>query len=266
MKMTAWLKGFGKWIALGGALAFAACSSYVPEGGMAEMAPSAGARDAAKPESRTRAAEERPGLATGFGEKVRDPWQKESFVRSSNGPAGTGMIYYNDEDGVEAMNGYRYKTESLTQVAGGMVEWGIKGRFGYWPAYRSGGKLFVEGKAGSNYSIVVKNRCRSRVEVVLSVDGLDVIDGKAASVRKRGYVIAAGETLEVKGWRTSWETVAKFEFSSVADSYANRRHGYTRNVGVIGIAVFGEKGVDPWKWMPREVNTRQTANPFAEDP
>lgn len=216
-------------------------------------------------------AEERPGLATGFGKRVKDEWQKKSFVRDGSKPKGTGMIFYNDREGVDAMTGYKHKVGPMQKAAGEMVEWGIRGRFGYLPSYQtplygSGSRRFVTGSAGSSYSIVVKNRCRSQVEVLLSVDGLDVIDGKSASFSKRGYVIAPGDTLEVKGWRTGWDSVARFEFSDVGGSYANQRHGDARNVGVIGLAVFGEKGVDPWKWMPGEVRTRATASPFAQAP
>jgi hypothetical protein len=176
------------------------------------------------------------------------------------------VIYYNDREGIDAMTGYSYKVGALQTAAGGTVEWGVKGRVGYLPSYKSQGRRFVVGTTGSPYSIYVKNRCKSQVEVVISVDGLDVIDGKSASFKKRGYVISAGETLEVKGWRSGWNRVARFEFSSVGGSYANQRHGNARNVGVIGLAVFGEKGVDPWKWMPSEINTRTTANPFATAP
>ena len=38
------------------------------------------------------------------------------------------------------------------------------------------------------------------------------------------------------------DAVAAFEFSGVGASYANLRHGDTRNVGVIGLAVFTERG------------------------
>lgn len=44
------------------------------------------------------------------------------------------------------------------------------------------------------------------------------------------------------------------------------RHGNTRNTGVIGIAVFTEKNVNPWTWMPAEVNRRDAAQPFAKAP
>ena len=106
----------------------------------------------------------------------------------------------------------------------------------------------------------------STLEIVASVDGLDVMDGKTASFSKRGYLIDPGATLEIDGFRTSTDSVAAFKFSSVANSYANLRHGDTRNVGVIGIAVFTQKGVNPWTWTSSEVKQRGQARAFAEAP
>jgi hypothetical protein len=226
-------------------------------------------RAASHPKDRltVKPAEERPGLATGYGTTITSPWNRQTLVRASATPAGTDMVYYNDEDGIDAMSGYHYKISGLRRAAGEMLEWGIKGTFGYLPAYSGyNSKSFVQGRKNGNYSIVLKNRCKCRLEVVLSVDGLDVIDGKTASFSKRGYVIDPEQTLEIRGWRTSPATVARFQFSSVAGSYANLAHGETRNVGVIGLAVFGEKGVDPWTWMPDEVNVRNTASPFTKAP
>jgi len=219
-----------------------------------------------KPRTTTKPAEERPGLATGFGPSLRSPWSRESFIRRSKSPAGTGLIYYNDRSGIDAMTGYKYRTDATQQIAGGLIEWSIKSGFGSPTVYQSGGRRFLVGKQGASYSILLKNRAKSRLEVVLSVDGLDVIDGKTASFAKRGYIIAPGATLEVHGWRTSPDTVARFQFSTVGGSYANLRHGETRNVGVIGAAVFTEQGVDPWTWMPSEIKTRESANPFSSAP
>ena len=92
------------------------------------------------------------------------------------------------------------------------------------------------------------------------------MDGKAASFSKRGYIVNPGITLEIDGFRTSNSTVAAFKFSSVSNSYANLRHGDTRNVGVLGIAVFTQKGVSPWTWMPAEIKRRDHAQPFAQAP
>ncbi len=219
-------------------------------------------------ESATKRAEDRPGLATGWGEEKKSELSQGPFTRASSKPAGTDAIWYNDPKGVEAMTGYKERVNPLQTAAGDLVEWGVKGGIGFLPTYKEGGyrRRLVAGQKDSTYSIVVKNRCKSALEIVASVDGLDVQDGQPASFSKRGYVIEPGKTLEIEGFRTSYSRVAAFKFSSVSNSYANMRHGNTRNVGVIGIAVFTQKNVNPWTWMPDEVNRRDTAQPFAKAP
>jgi hypothetical protein len=216
---------------------------------------------------------ERPGLATGWGEEKTSVMSDTGFTRASKKPAGVDVIYYNDSEGLKAMAPGKDKIAALRTVAGNMVEWGIKGSFGYLPTYNEGymcntvtNKRYVMGKHDRTYSIVVKNRSKSALEIVASVDGLDVQDGKPASYSKRGYIVPAGETVEISGFRTSPTKVAAFKFSTVTNSYANMRHGETTNVGVIGIAVFTEKNVDPWTWMPEEVTKRKNASPFAVAP
>lgn len=190
------------------------------------------------------------------------------FERASSKPAGTDVIFYNDAEGIDAMTRYSSRVEPMQTAAGELVEWGIKGSLGYLATskeYQSD-RRFVTGKKGNTFSVVVKNRSLSPLEIVVSVDGLDVTDGKTASFSKRGYIVQPGDTLEIDGFRTSRNSVAAFEFSSVAHSYANQRHGDTRNVGVIGIAVFTEKNVNPWKWSSRELDQRGKANAFATAP
>lgn len=191
-----------------------------------------------------------------------------SFVRASSKPAGTDAIFYNNSEGIKAMARAPEKVGPMQTAAGSLVEWGIKGGIGYLPAYKDYGygRRLVAGTKGDSYSIVVKNRCKSALEIVASVDGLDVMDGKAAGFSKRGYIVYPGETLEIDGFRTSRSKVAAFEFSGVSNSYANLRHGDTRNVGVIGLAVFTQKGVNPWTWTSDEVNRRKNASPFAVAP
>jgi len=241
-------------------VAFVICSCS-PMG----MAPSA---DDASMSAAPRERDERPGLATGWGDEKTSRLSYTKFVRASSKPAGTDVIFYNNPEGIDAMTNSKRKVGALQTAAGQMVEWGIKGNFGYLPTYKEYGygRRLVAGKKGSEYSIVVKNRCKSSLEIVASVDGLDVHDGKTASFSKRGYIIAPGETLVIDGFRTSANKVAAFEFSGVSNSYANLKHGDTRNVGVIGIAVFTQKGVNPWKWSSGEVNRRKDASAFAEAP
>lgn len=211
---------------------------------------------------------ERPGLATGWGDQKNAAISNQSFVRASSKPAGTDVIYYNNMQGIDAMARHAGRVPGLQTAAGELVEWGVKGISGFLPTYKDDfryGRL-VAGASSSTYTIAVRNRSKSALEIVASVDGLDVMDGKPASFSKRGYIVNPGTTLSIDGFRTSETSVAAFKFSSVANSYANLRSGDTRNVGVIGIAVFTQKGVNPWTWMPEEINRRDKARAFAEAP
>jgi len=247
-------------------------SSLEPGGGGAfdvrGARPGAATAEAGRAGERWRAPEARPGLGTGWGRGLDSPMTYASFVRAAGKPhRGVATIWYNDEEGIEAMTGGRFiRSDGRQRAAGGLVEWGVKSGGRYLRHYHWDGKRFVAGRRGERYSIAVRSHARSRLEVVLSVDGLDVMDGKPASVKKRGYIIWPGQTLEVKGWRTSPDRVASFEFSSVTGSYSNLRHASTRNVGVIGMAVFTEKGIDPWRGYSREAEGAFSASPFAEAP
>jgi hypothetical protein len=109
------------------------------------------------------------------------------------------------------------------------------------PTYRYRARTYTMGVMGERYVIHLTNRTARRVEAVVSVDGLDAVDGRAADFQsKRGYLIPAYGDVTIEGFRTSVEQVAAFRFSSVADSYAGRK-GQPRDVGIIGVAFFSER-------------------------
>jgi hypothetical protein len=112
------------------------------------------------------------------------------------------------------------------------------------PTFRHRGRTYVLGALGERYQLRVKNGSPRRAEVVLSVDGRDVVDGRPAALEKRGYVVAPHGEVVVDGFRLSDASVAAFRFSSVRDSYAARM-GNARDVGVIGAAVFLERAPAP---------------------
>ena len=210
---------------------------------------------------------ERPGLGTSWGEDVVSSVTFTNFQRAQAQPHSVSSIYYNDQEGIKAMTrSWTYRGKGLQKAANGMVEWGVKGNWGYLKNKHSNGKRFVTGRKNQTYSLVVKNICKSRLEIIMSVDGLDVLDGKTASTKKRGYIIQPGKTLVVKGFRKSSDAVAAFKFASVNSSYSNLSGKGTRNVGVIGMAVFTEKGIDPWTYTPNEIRNRTSARAFAEAP
>ena len=120
--------------------------------------------------------------------------------------------------------------------------------------YRQNGRYYVMGDAGSRYTIRVTNPTRHRVEAVVSVDGIDAIDGETGDLAKRGYIIDAGGSVDIEGFRTSVSDVATFRFSSVAQSYAGKQ-GKARNVGVIAVALFEEYHRPPPPPPPRPVHS-----------
>jgi hypothetical protein len=108
------------------------------------------------------------------------------------------------------------------------------------PVFHHGGETYVMGQRGERYTLRIHNRSARRVEAVVSVDGLDAVDGQAAAFSKRGYLVPAWGSVEVDGWRLTTSEAAAFRFSSVGGSYAGKT-GRARNVGVIGVAVFPER-------------------------
>jgi len=107
------------------------------------------------------------------------------------------------------------------------------------PTFHHRGRTYVLGAHGERYLLRIRNHSGERIEVVASVDGRDVVDGRPAAVSKPGYLVEPWGEVTIEGFRLSTSAVAAFRFSSVDASYAARM-GDARDVGVIGVAVFPE--------------------------
>ncbi|CAN5888649.1 hypothetical protein BH11MYX4_BH11MYX4_66600 [soil metagenome] len=242
------------------------------ESSKSASAPSPQAGSVADSSSRSRPSEpspppeSRPGLGTEFGEARTSRVHDVTFVREAGRPFAIAALNYNDRRGVEALASAASRGASSRSVAtgGGAVTIAIRDANGDpLEAVRAGDRTFVIGQAGQRYSIVLQNHTSHRFEAVGTVDGLDVINGKPGTFDNRGYVLLPFATLEIEGFRTSTAQVAAFRFAAVADSYAAQT-GNARNVGVIGIAFFSERGDS---FVPEsETRLRDTASPFPADP
>lgn len=103
------------------------------------------------------------------------------------------------------------------------------------------GSTFVLGDMGRRYAIELTNHGARRVEVVVSVDGRDVVNGRrSAGAGDRGYIVPAFGSTVIQGFRTSMAEVAAFRFTTPGDSFAGR-HGRAMNVGIIRAMVFTER-------------------------
>ncbi|MCG8421540.1 MAG: hypothetical protein MJE77_26775 [Proteobacteria bacterium] len=208
---------------------------------------------------------ERPGLGTVFGETRTSHVRAKPFVRTSSRPFATVAAHYNDEQGVSAHLAYlgsHQRSPVRAYTPHGGISVALTDPYGNPPpGGAAGDRIFVVGRAGQRYNIVVQNDTGGRYEIVASVDGLDVIDGRPADLRKRGYILEPHATLVIDGFRRSEHHVAAFRFGQVSQSYAARTSG-DRNVGVVGIAIFAEHGSP---WTSDELHRRNTADPFPGD-
>ena len=206
-------------------------------------------------------APERPGLGTAWGEQVSAPISYTPFTRAGDAPWAEMVLHYNDAQGVAAHADYLGAPPSPVRVEAGdgSLTVSIVDESGQLlPGYVAGDRTLVVGEDGARYRIVVRNQAPVRFEIVASVDGLDVIDGKPADPSRRGYLIGPYGVLVIDGFRTSDANVAAFRFGAVAQSYAAQTTG-DRDVGVIGLAIFSERGA---VWSRAELQRRDTANPF----
>jgi hypothetical protein len=112
------------------------------------------------------------------------------------------------------------------------------------PVYWHEGRAYVAGNPGNEYEVRIRNRSGGDVLAVVSVDGINVLNGQSAAWRQSGYVIDRWGRTDIQGWRKSLSETAAFYFTSLGDSYAARTER-PQDVGVIGVAVFERKSVAP---------------------
>jgi len=118
------------------------------------------------------------------------------------------------------------------------------------------GKKYVVGHPGDRYAIKLHNRTAGRILVVLSVDGVNAINGKTAAVNQPGYVLDPYKRQKIVGWRKNMDEAAVFYFTELPRSYAART-GRPGNVGVIGAAVYQEKRPMTWYRDPEDEDMLQ---------
>ena len=201
-----------------------------------------------------------PGLGTEFGEYRESHAFRSRFVRASRRPETTLSMRYNDWEGVDAAASWHGadRTSAVSSDSGALVV-AILDEFGRpLPAVDVGSERYAVGQAGQRYQLSIENHTPERWEIVTSVDGLDVIDGRTAALHKRGYILEPWSSVIIEGWRTSDSSIAAFRFGELPDSYAARK-GQPRNIGVVGVAFFRERGA---RRVYDDVHRRHSADPF----
>ncbi len=112
------------------------------------------------------------------------------------------------------------------------------------PVHWHDGRAYVVGRPGNEYQVMVRSQRGGDLLAVVSVDGVNVLSGETASTRQGGYIVSPWGRIDIRGWRKSLAETAAFYFTSLGDSYAARTDR-PQNVGVIGVALFERKRLEP---------------------
>ncbi|HEY8377816.1 MAG TPA: hypothetical protein VIK91_15075 [Nannocystis sp.] len=247
----------------GGGGSYAATADAAAEAPMADpiaSAPTYGADGQASVGGAISERKRSAGLGTAYGEQRRSSVRGTRFERADPyNPDLVLSLRYNDAEGVrriaELKTGSSYLYPAVQR--GSEVTVTLRDEHGApLPAAQVGSDVYAIGEPGARYTIGIENHGPHRLEVVASVDGLDVLDGGEADFAKRGYVVNPYTSFAIEGWRTSDHTVAAFRFADTSQSYAAQT-GKPRNIGVIGVAFFREAGTDD-----HDLLRRDSADPF----
>jgi hypothetical protein len=113
----------------------------------------------------------------------------------------------------------------------------------YWTRGTHIIKQYLEARRGENYGICIRNMTPERIGVVIAVDGRNIISGKQSDLKNSEamYIVNSYGHGRYDGWRTASDTVHRFYFTDVADSYAMRTFSDATAMGVIAVAVYREK-------------------------
>ena len=182
-------------------------------------------------------------LGTQWGEGIESKTRTVDAKRLSAQPDEVASLGYNEAATVLREAGNNPERRLNLQLAQGDVEWSVLDENGrplpMQRARRSSDMFRIAGIEGARYTLRFRNLSDRAYEVIATVDGLDVLNGKPGSLRNGGYVLQPQQVLDIAGFRKSQSEVAAFRFAAPGRAYAaNTEAGDVRNIGVIGAALF----------------------------
>lgn len=108
------------------------------------------------------------------------------------------------------------------------------------PTHKHDGRTYLEVPKEGTFEIMLENASCVRHLAVVTVDGVNVIDGSTGSMYGNGYVLDGYTRASIPGWKRGSQKGAAFTFTSPSGGYASQT-GRPQNTGVIGVAWFSEK-------------------------
>lgn len=128
------------------------------------------------------------------------------------------------------------------------------------------GNTFEVEKHGVSYEIKISNSSAHKVCVVVSVDGLSVMNGEEANDNGIGYLVEPHDSIVIKGWRRGDSEVAQFTFTDEQSSYA----GITKNSqdkywGTIMVVAYPEKQRPKVTYRPASIMSFSSTMSWSEE-
>lgn len=196
-----------------------------------------------EPASKVQSPSQSERLGTKWGDEVASSVRTVQLKRVSHQPLDSAVLRY-------ANKSYQGTTINSMSLLSGKVDLTVRSEGRRLPMYRDRGNYYVSGQDGMAYQLNYRNNSRTQTfEIVASVDGINVINGKAASKYATGYVLYPNDTLTIEGFRKSDSAVASFIFTKPEDAYAaHNDEASVNNTGIIGTVAY--ELYDPKKGKP----------------
>lgn len=178
-------------------------------------------------------------LGTKWGDDVTSNVTEVDLKRLTDEPIAQASVRY-------ASKQYQGKSVNSVSIASGVISFSVVDDADKpLLLVREGKNYFLKAKDGQSYQLTYTNHSNKTFEIVASVDGLDVLNGKEATKYASGYVLHPKQTLTIEGFRKSDSAVASFTFGKPHESYAaNSTHGSIDNTGIIGTVVYEIESLD----------------------
>lgn len=197
-------------------------------------------------------------LGTQWGDDVDSEVITVDLSRTNDNPLLEMQVAYADKN-------YQGQAVNSMSLLAGKVEFSVRTDNSKLPLYRDAGNYYLKGMAGQAYRLMYHNNSANTYEIVASVDGLNVLNGDAASRYDRGYVLEPNDDLVIEGFRKSQSAVASFIFSKPDNAYAaNTSSGSIENTGVIGTVIY--ELYDPSEPKPRQAQAYPADKGYAKPP
>jgi hypothetical protein len=177
-------------------------------------------------------------------------------------------LYYGDAAAVREMlevqddSAVRYR--GMRRAGDGIVSVGVKDGKGAWvDSYECGGHLFVTGAAGQTCQIVVRNESKSRLEILVGMDGADAVSGGGFKLQNHGVVLSPLQTSVIGAVKRGKPAPLQFGPGRAPSLGPVIESRIAPGRGSILLAVFLEKDRLPWEGSLR-VPTRNVPGKFPQ--